>query len=326
VPYDAARPAAPRGQTTGSQARSLRALSIPSVAAVSSSEGCGSGADSNRSRYPVTRTRDSGGGLTADGRDPVSPELALVDPELARRERAQLPLPPPPARREPHPPDTARASGRPSVPTAPLPPQPEPPRQRSRGRRVARRVAAMTALAAIGAAGIAAASVARHGEQPELGAPAAQVPSADTPAAPRRARQPTRSGARATTTRAAAGATRTRAATGTQPPPTPPPAATQTTAAPAPPPRTGPEPRTFAWLPVPRATHYRVEFYRGPTRILVAFPARPRLVVPGRWKYRGRVLSFSAGTYRWTVRAGFGPRARARYGPAVVASRWVVTD
>ncbi|MBA2460806.1 MAG: hypothetical protein H0V45_03405, partial [Actinobacteria bacterium] len=33
--------------------------------------------------------------LSTDGREPISPELALVDPELARRARESLPARPP---------------------------------------------------------------------------------------------------------------------------------------------------------------------------------------------------------------------------------------
>jgi hypothetical protein len=79
--------------------------------------------------------------------------------------------------------------------------------------------------------------------------------------------------------------------------------------------------RNFGWVPVERASHYHVAFFRGKQKIFEAWPRRPPLVVQPRWTFKGRRFSLSPGQYRWVVRPGFGPRRAARYGePAVDAS------
>ena len=82
--------------------------------------------------------------------------------------------------------------------------------------------------------------------------------------------------------------------------------------------------RVFVWLGVRGASHYKVEFFRSGKKIFEATPARPRLKLPERWEYRGRRFELDPGKYRWSVRAGFGPRSNARYGRAIVASRLTV--
>jgi len=86
-----------------------------------------------------------------------------------------------------------------------------------------------------------------------------------------------------------------------------------------------PQSRTFIWLGVPRATHYRVTFYRGRSKVFEAWPSSPRLVIPIIARYDGRRTRFTRGRYTWTVRPAFGPRARARYGAPIVNSTWVVS-
>jgi hypothetical protein len=84
--------------------------------------------------------------------------------------------------------------------------------------------------------------------------------------------------------------------------------------------------RTFVWLPVARASYYRVEFYRGRERVFQAFPAGPRIVLPSRWRYQGRVVRIEPGHYRWVVAPGFGERSAGRYGAPIVSSTWVVAS
>jgi len=78
--------------------------------------------------------------------------------------------------------------------------------------------------------------------------------------------------------------------------------------------------RELAWLPVAGASHYRVELYRGKRQILVAFAGEPRLTIAGTWRHGGATASLEPGVYRWIVRPGFGPRGRARYGAPTVSS------
>jgi hypothetical protein len=88
--------------------------------------------------------------------------------------------------------------------------------------------------------------------------------------------------------------------------------------------RVAPETRLFVWLPQRRASHYRVEFFRRGKKIFQATTLKARLVLPGRWVFKGHRVQLTPGNYRWTVRPGFGSRLNARYGKPIVASRWTV--
>jgi hypothetical protein len=81
--------------------------------------------------------------------------------------------------------------------------------------------------------------------------------------------------------------------------------------------------QVFVWLPARGASHYKVEFSREGAKIFEALPSRPRVEVPSRWKYGGRRFVLSPGRYVWSVRPGFGPRTNARYGKTIVRSTWV---
>jgi hypothetical protein len=63
----------------------------------------------------------------------------------------------------------------------------------------------------------------------------------------------------------------------------------------------GAVPRRFAWAPVPRATGYHVEFFRGDTRVYASSTASPEVTLPTRWRFRGRVHTLLPGDYRWYV-------------------------
>jgi hypothetical protein len=76
--------------------------------------------------------------------------------------------------------------------------------------------------------------------------------------------------------------------------------------------------RNWAWAPVPKAAYYSVEFTKGGTSFYRAMPTEPRLSLPGS-------LVFTPGTYRWILRAGFGPRAAKRLGEPVVDSGFTVS-
>ena len=78
------------------------------------------------------------------------------------------------------------------------------------------------------------------------------------------------------------------------------------------------------WVSDARANHYKVEFFRGGTKIFEAFPSQPRIVLPGRWVYRGRPFELTPGSYRWTVRPGYGLRRDNDYGATIVRSTWVL--
>ncbi len=75
------------------------------------------------------------------------------------------------------------------------------------------------------------------------------------------------------------------------------PARRPTTAAPV----TGPTTRRFAWAPVVGATGYHVELFRGADRVLAQETTEPVLELGSTWRYEGRTVRLTPGTYRWYV-------------------------
>jgi hypothetical protein len=59
--------------------------------------------------------------------------------------------------------------------------------------------------------------------------------------------------------------------------------------------------RGFVWVPVAATSAYDVEFYRAGRRIFAARTTHPKLTVAKSWTYRGRRERFTPGTYRWYV-------------------------
>ena len=78
---------------------------------------------------------------------------------------------------------------------------------------------------------------------------------------------------------------------------TPSPAPKPTTPAPA----TAPATRRFAWAPVPGATGYHVELFRGADRVLAQETKEPVLELGSSWRYEGKTVQLSPGIYRWYV-------------------------
>ena len=118
---------------------------------------------------------------------------------------------------------------------------------------------------------------------------------------------------------------KTQSAAKPKPPAATPTTKTTTTSKPQSPPSPSPptsssfEPtRNWAWAPVPDADYYSVEFTRGGQSFYRATPTEPRLTLPG-------TLAFTAGSYRWIVRPGFGTRAARRLGDPVVNSGFTVS-
>ena len=77
----------------------------------------------------------------------------------------------------------------------------------------------------------------------------------------------------------------------------------------------------LVWVHVPDATHYRVELYRRGRRIFRARTAEPRLQMPRSWRYGGKRFRLSPGRYRWVV---YPSRGEGRYSAPVVNARLVV--
>jgi hypothetical protein len=255
--------------------------------------------------------------------EPISPELALVDPVLAEAARAALPeepwrafipAPAPVVEPEPAPPtpvEVPLAEAPPRWPEEPAP-APAPPR-----RRRSRRLVMTAAFAAAAAAGVAVGgdfigpraadrpsfapdsiAVGTSGTTTAEASPSPTVGPPVNPAAP--SATTTEEQPAATTTAAMA----TKPKQAAKPKPAAKPSKSRSSFVPA---------RVFAWGPVQGATTYRVRFYRGQRLVLQRTTKTARIELP-------RSFAFAKGRYRWVVEAKVG----AKYGNAVVDSKFTI--
>jgi hypothetical protein len=244
--------------------------------------------------------------------EPLTPELALVDPDLGRRARAQLPdqeereqprrprvavAPPVAAPTPPAPPPVAQPVHPAPVRPAPVRPTPGPVHRRSRGK-AARRLVLLVILVTAAAFAVMRVEPLKHFFWKSRAATVAPVSSARATSTPTTASRP-RNG------------------------PTAPPG--RHTSAPAKP-RTpaASAARTFVWPPVAGADYYLVVFSRAGHKIFRARPSSSRLVLPAHWTFHGTHYSLVPGHYSWVVRPGYGARARGRHGPATVRAKLVI--
>jgi hypothetical protein len=236
----------------------------------------------------------------ASDRETVSPELVLVDPELAAWARERLeerrvppisadPAPPPVATPRPGAPDTGGDGDSPAVPAR---------RSRPRRRRGRVLIAAVVGLAVVVAAALVVDSDAPGVSGPAGGRPALALEDEPTsPPAPKPPPPPP--------------------APNTKPPPPPPapPASPSGKAA------TIATPHRFAWAPRPGASGYHVELFRGNALVFRATTSKPEIVIPRRWRLNGRPQRLAPGAYRWYVWAQVGGR---REGKATVQAKLVL--
>ncbi len=84
------------------------------------------------------------------------------------------------------------------------------------------------------------------------------------------------------------------------------------------PPASTPNPAPLAlnlhWPPNAKATYYNVQVYRGTTKVFEAWPAAARVKLPRNWTYRGSRYRLTPGLYKWFAWPGFGTRSADRYG------------
>jgi hypothetical protein len=79
--------------------------------------------------------------------------------------------------------------------------------------------------------------------------------------------------------------------------------------------RSGP-PR-LRWRRVKGADYYNVQLFRGDRKVLSVWPHGNRFQLRRTWTYRGKKRVLAAGSYRWYVWPGFGPRKQRRYGKLI---------
>lgn len=265
-----------------------------------------------RARIEDAIAREAAAVRPAATTEPISPELALIDPQMASLARAQPPI----SDTDPSPPQTV-----PAIREAPMPPVPQSPASSSDAqqtkpslpassppeddgyavpapRRRDRRFGWLALGLALGVAAIAAGALflptSRLLRTAHLHSAGRRVDA--TIAAKRPAQSPS--------------ARRQTASDRTAPP------TAQTRLAPL-------RAQTFGWVRVPEASYYRVRFFRGGREVFEALPTRARIVLPAHWRFRGRRFALAPGRYRWVVQAGFGVPSSKRYGKTVVATNWI---
>jgi hypothetical protein len=313
--------------------RNMSAIASPDRMQPPSDKQVGSAGDENvafgtelSTRLRVASLSPGQGGaqaVPANGNDlelsPLSPELALIDPELARAARELLP-------------DLPRAIPGASHPAATSVAEPRTMNEDLRGSlepipdlglpRRGVRVASLSSAAGLIVLGAAFTLLVRNEwrllpREQTQSVEAATSPPRSTPTAPRPA---TTAATPAATATAPARTATTPARTATAPARTakaPAPAATSpaptstapaqttgttsaTTAAPSPRPVAAPG-QTFAWVAAPDAAGYEFQLFRGGERIFRKRVDEPRLELAVRWRQSGRTYTLEPGRYRWYV-------------------------
>jgi hypothetical protein len=79
------------------------------------------------------------------------------------------------------------------------------------------------------------------------------------------------------------------------------------------------------WTAVRGASYYNFQLHSGGKKILSIWPTHPSVQLKTSWRFHGRRYRLRPGRYRWYVWPGFGPRAAARYGPAIGPHTLVIT-
>jgi hypothetical protein len=236
--------------------------------------------------------------------DGVSPELALVDPQLADVARSRLPQEDTLARIEllvrAHRIADARPPAQTEAQTPPPPAAPIAPSPRSTGNR-------RSAMLGGGVAAVALTSAMLIGVRVDLGGQPAGADSSSIgvpPVGPAvttslSSRQPS---ARPPGKKRAARPHRARGPT------------TNPRVA-------GMQPRRFVWAPVEGASGYKVQFFRDSTLVFEARTTKSAVTIPARWTLNGVRHALTPGTYRWNVWPVTGNGQQAK---AVVQAQLVV--
>ena len=82
--------------------------------------------------------------------------------------------------------------------------------------------------------------------------------------------------------------------------------------------------QSLKWKPVPEATYYDVVFWRSGKRVVDLWPTAPRVVAPTSPLDHGPGSRLSPGRYLWFVYPGFGAKPAQQYGALVESGVLVV--
>jgi hypothetical protein len=85
------------------------------------------------------------------------------------------------------------------------------------------------------------------------------------------------------------------------------------------------KPPLLRWIATKGADYYNVQLFRGTTKILTVWPLKSQFALHRTWKFGGRKITLTQGTYHWYVWPGFGARAAVRYGGMLGSSSFAVT-
>jgi hypothetical protein len=85
------------------------------------------------------------------------------------------------------------------------------------------------------------------------------------------------------------------------------------------------KPPLLRWIATKGADYYNVQLFRGTRKILTVWPLKSQFALHRTWKFGGRKITLTPGTYHWYVWPGFGARAAVRYGGMLGSSSFAVT-
>jgi hypothetical protein len=83
-------------------------------------------------------------------------------------------------------------------------------------------------------------------------------------------------------------------------------------------------PPNLTWAPVAGASYYNVQLFHAGKKILSTWPVTTSFKLPRSWTFGGKTHKLVAGSYRWYVWPGYGPRSASKYGKRLGGSVFVI--
>ena len=83
-------------------------------------------------------------------------------------------------------------------------------------------------------------------------------------------------------------------------------------------------PPNLTWAKVAGASYYNVQLFQGGKKILSVWPVKTSFKLPRSWTFAGKKHTLVAGSYRWYVWPGYGPRKASKYGKLLGGSVFVM--
>lgn len=83
-------------------------------------------------------------------------------------------------------------------------------------------------------------------------------------------------------------------------------------------------PPKLRWAKVAGASYYNVQLFRTGKKIMSVWPLSTSFKLPRAWNFGGKRYRLVAGSYRWYVWPGYGPRKASKYGKLLGGSAFVI--